>query len=145
MGDFLLVELESFLESALKSIPQLVALKFTDSNLIRFASIQAKFSDRINFFAGFDETLLPVRALGGRTAICATFSFKDSVAHYLALVEAFDRHDLKKAQEHQNAIADLCAKLRSEGNFFATLKRELNKEVKDEGMFFGTPRSPVFI
>lgn len=138
-------ELESFLESALHSIPQLCALKFTDSNLIRFASIQTKFGDRINFFAGFDETLLTVRALGGRTAICATFSFADSVAHYRALVEAFDGHDLKKAQHHQSAIADICAKLREGGNFFASLKRELNKAVAGEGLFFGTPRSPILI
>ena len=51
-----IVELETFVEAALQApISQFVAIKFTDNNLIRYGSVQVKFGDRINFFAGFDE------------------------------------------------------------------------------------------
>lgn len=139
-------ELEDFLKSALENVPQFVALKFTDNNLIRFGSVQTKFGDKINFFAGFDETLLTTRALGGKTTICASFSFREPVAHYLALVEALAGGNLAQAQEHQLAIAQFCAHLRRDGNFFATLKKDLNEAVAgEEGLHFGTPRSPIWI
>lgn len=93
--------------------------------------------------AGYDETLLPTMALGGQSAICACFSLKDVTAHYLAMVEAFEKHQLDEARRHQKAIAMKCEELRSGGNFYVAFKQALNKEGVQEGFKFGVPRAPV--
>ena len=69
----------------------------------------------------------------------------EAITRYNALVEAFNRQDFEAARREQEGLAQVCASLRKDGNFFATLKRELNKEAAGEGLFFGTPRSPIWV
>src|SRR6218665_1244851 len=68
------VELSDFLESCIKNVPQLAALKFTDGNMLRLNQIMSLFSSKINIMNGHEETILPSISVGCRAAICATSS-----------------------------------------------------------------------
>lgn len=138
-------ELDSFVDLALQKIPQFVAMKFSDNNLVRFGAVQEQFGKRIKVFPGFNEILLPTKAFGIKAVICATFSFEDCVSWYLSMGKSYESGDLEGAVKFQKAIADKCVQLRKSGSFITSIKSGLNIDLKKDGISLGQPRAPVYV
>jgi len=66
------------------------------------------------------------------------------VGWYVSLQAAMDRRDLEQARRDQRSIAEKTLKLRANG-YMVAIKAELNQLLANEGLYFGTPRPPVFI
>lgn len=123
----------------------MTAIKFTDTNIVRYGHILERFGEKLKIFAGFDETLLATTILGGEAAICASFSLAAPVAAYNVLVESLQTGEIGRARQAQLQIVHQIEQLKGNGNFFASLKAKLNEELVEAELFFGTPRAPVLI
>lgn len=128
----------------LKQIPQLAAMKFTDSNVVRFSVLQKKFKNVFKVFIGFDEVLLTaLTAVDCNAGICALFNLPEVVDSYKKIVKFVEVSDLESARREQNKIIDAVIKQKSSGNFFLSIKTTFNSLVKPLGLDFGVPRPPI--
>ena len=88
-----------FLEQASKRIPNLVGLKFTNSDLAAYLRVLQMDDGRFDVPWGIDEHLLGALATGAQGAVGSSYNFISPI--YLRLIEAFHKGDIAKAREEQ--------------------------------------------
>jgi len=89
----------AFLEQASKRIPNLVGLKFTNSDLAAYLRVLQIDDGRFDVPWGIDEHLLGALATGAQGAVGSSYNFAAPI--YLRLIEAFRAGDLTRAREEQ--------------------------------------------
>lgn len=128
----------------LKQIPQLTAMKYTDTNVTRFSILQKNFRSNFKIFCGFDECLLSsLVAVECNAAVCALFNLPNIVQSFHKIVADVERNDFQAARQEQYKIVDACLLHKNSGNFFLSIKTTFNSLVKPLGLNFGLPRPPI--
>lgn len=89
----------AFLEQASKRIPNLVGLKFTNSDLAAYLRVLQIDDGRFDVPWGIDEHLLGALATGAQGAVGSSYNFAAPI--YLRLIEAFRAGDMTRAREEQ--------------------------------------------
>lgn len=89
----------AFLEQASKRIPNLVGLKFTNSDLAAYLRVLQMDDGRFDVPWGIDEHLLGALATGAQGAVGSSYNFAAPI--YLRLIEAFRAGDMTRAREEQ--------------------------------------------
>jgi N-acetylneuraminate lyase len=89
----------AFLEQASKRIPNLVGLKFTNSDLAAYLRVLQMDDGRFDVPWGIDEHLLGALATGAQGAVGSSYNFAAPI--YLRLIEAFRAGDMARAREEQ--------------------------------------------
>lgn len=102
-----------FLPLARERIPNLRGIKFTDEDLMDFASALQFSAGRLEIFAGRDEMLLSFLELGARAAVGSTYNYLAPA--FETLLSAFKRGDLATAQSVQAFVRDLVAVISKHG------------------------------
>lgn len=139
-------DLKSFIAEALKNVPQFCAIKYTDVDIVNLGQIQRKFGNQIKIFTGYDEALLAAKSSFNINAgICATFSSAVCTKAYLEMLQNVDQGNIQQARKNQDEIAEVCGKLQASGNFFASLKEMLNRDLASKSINLGSARIPVLI
>jgi len=98
-----------FLDLAKDRIPNLVGLKFTNSDLMTYQHLLQLDGGRWDVPFGCDEALLAATALGAKGAVGSTYNFAAPIYH--RLLEAFHRNDLATAREEQYRSVRIVQKL----------------------------------
>eukprot|EP01121_Diplochlamys_sp_Union-15-3_P018128 TRINITY_DN6541_c0_g1_i1.p1 TRINITY_DN6541_c0_g1~~TRINITY_DN6541_c0_g1_i1.p1 ORF type:complete len:325 (+),score=55.75 TRINITY_DN6541_c0_g1_i1:32-976(+) len=104
-----------FLTVAAPVIPNLIGIKYSDSNLMDFGEcIDFRYQGRqYNMLFGSDEMLLGALALGAHGAVGSTYNIPFMMPYYHRLWEAYFKGDLKTARKQQKksrAVVDLYIK-----------------------------------
>lgn len=89
----------AFLEQASKRIPNLVGLKFTNSDLASYLRVLRLDDGRFDVPWGIDEHMLGALATGAQGAVGSSYNFIAPI--YLRLIEAFRAGDMTRAREEQ--------------------------------------------
>jgi len=89
----------AFLEQASKRIPNLVGLKFTNSDLAAYLRVLQMDDGRFDVPWGIDEHLLGALATGAQGAVGSSYNFAAPI--YLRLIKAFRAGDMARAREEQ--------------------------------------------
>jgi N-acetylneuraminate lyase len=92
------MDMIEFLEYAGPRIPNLAGIKYTSNTLHEYQACLNYQDGRYDILFGFDELLLPALAVGAKGAIGSTYTF--AAPMYLKTMEAFNRGDIKAAQQH---------------------------------------------
>jgi N-acetylneuraminate lyase len=92
------MDMIEFLEYAGPRIPNLAGIKYTSNTLHEYQACLNYQDGRYDILFGFDELLLPALAMGAKGAIGSTYTF--AAPMYLKTIEAFNRGDIKAAQQH---------------------------------------------
>lgn len=124
-----------FLETAAKSIPNLVGLKFTNSDLASYLRCLRLDDQRWDIPWGIDEHLLGAWATGARGAVGSSYNFAAPI--YQRLLKAFEAGDLVKAQNEQLQSVKLIELLASFGYMGAA-----KATMEHLGVPVGPPRLP---
>lgn len=124
-----------FLESAAKSIPNLVGLKFTNSDLASYLRCLKMNDGRWDLPWGIDEHLLGAWATGAQGAVGSSYNFAAPI--YQRLIRAFQAGDLATAQNEQLASVRLIELLASYGYMGAA-----KATMEFLGVPVGSPRLP---
>ncbi len=125
-----------YLVEGSQAIPNLVGLKFTNSDLIAYQRCRELQEGRFDILFGIDEILLAAKALGSDGAVGSTYNFAASIYH--RLLSAFDRNDLASARREQNRSVHLVQTLAQNG-YMASAKFFM----KLRGVDVGPPRLPL--
>jgi N-acetylneuraminate lyase len=88
-------DMVKFAVRAVERIPTFAGLKFTDENLMEFASCVELGGSRLNMLYGRDEILLAGLASGAHGAIGSTYNYSAPV--YNRVIAAFERGDMPAA------------------------------------------------
>jgi N-acetylneuraminate lyase len=129
------LSMPDFLEQALPRIPNFAGMKFTNPDLMAFQRCLAIGKDRLAFFWGFDELLLPAWACGARNAVGSTYNF--AAAIYLRMLRALEQNDWESARQLQQRSQTL-VQLLSQFGFMASAKATM----EFLGVEVGPPRLP---
>ncbi|MFM8571196.1 MAG: dihydrodipicolinate synthase family protein [Pirellula sp.] len=103
----------AFLENASKSIPNLVGLKFTNSDLASYLRCLELDDRRWDLPWGIDEHLLGALATGARGAVGSSYNFAAPI--YNKLITAFEAGDFPQARREQLRSVRLIELLASYG------------------------------
>ncbi len=101
------VPMTEFLPLACDRIPTFRGIKFTDEDLMDFASALQLANGTCDVLAGRDEILLAYLALGARGAVGSTYNFLAPV--YLEMMDSFGRGDIAAAQRAQAFAREVIA------------------------------------
>jgi N-acetylneuraminate lyase len=118
-------------------IPNFHGIKYTFETLMDFELCRRYQKGKYNMLYGRDEMYLAALAMGGRGAVGSTYNAFAPLYHRMAA--AFDRHDIKEAQQLQNQSHDLIQAMLRTGSFFAALKHLMKKL----GIDCGGVRAPL--
>ena len=99
------LDMVEFLRVAAERIPNLAGLKYTESRLDEFQRCIQFDAERYDVVWGVDEMLLGALATGAKAAIGSTYNIFAPL--YLAMMEAFGRHDLEEAQRLQSLSIEI--------------------------------------
>jgi N-acetylneuraminate lyase len=124
-----------FLESASKSIPNLVGLKFTNSDLASYLRCLQLQDGRWDLPWGIDEHLLGALATGAQGAVGSSYNFAAGIYH--RVIQAFEAGDLAQAQAQQLRSVQLIELLASYGYMGAA-----KATMEYLGIPVGPPRLP---
>ncbi len=130
------LSMRDYLVEGSQAIPNLVGLKFTNSDLIAYQRCRELQEGRFDILFGIDEILLAAKALGSDGAVGSTYNFAASIYH--RLLSAFDRNDLVSARREQNRSVQLVQTLAQNG-YMASAKFFM----KLRGVDVGPPRLPL--
>jgi N-acetylneuraminate lyase len=124
-----------FLAQASRSIPNLVGLKFTNSDLAAYLQCLQLDNTQWDLPWGIDEHLLGALATGAKGAVGSTYNFAARIYH--RLIAAFEQSDLQRARLEQLASVQLIECLASYG-YMAAAKSTMEYL----GVPVGPPRLP---
>jgi N-acetylneuraminate lyase len=124
-----------FLAQASQSIPNLVGLKFTNSDLAAYLQCLQLDNTQWDLPWGIDEHLLGALATGAKGAVGSTYNFAAQIYH--RLIAAFEQSDLQRARLEQLASVQLIECLASYG-YMAAAKSTMEYL----GVPVGPPRLP---
>jgi N-acetylneuraminate lyase len=124
-----------FLAQASRSIPNLVGLKFTNSDLAAYLQCLQLDNTQWDLPWGIDEHLLGALATGAKGAVGSTYNFAAQIYH--RLIAAFEQSDLQRARLEQLASVQLIECLASYG-YMAAAKSTMEYL----GVPVGPPRLP---
>ena len=124
-----------FLESASKSIPNLVGLKFTNSDLASYLRCLQLQDGRWDLPWGIDEHLLGALATGAQGAVGSSYNFAAGIYH--RVIQAFEAGDLAQARAQQLRSVQLIELLASYGYMGAA-----KATMEYLGIPVGPPRLP---
>jgi N-acetylneuraminate lyase len=124
-----------FLEMASKTIPNLVGLKFTNSDLASYLRCLMLQEGRWDIPWGIDEHLLGALATGAQGAVGSSYNFAAPIYH--RLIQAFDSGDMKLARDEQLSSVRLIELLASFGYMGAA-----KATMEHLGVPVGPPRLP---
>lgn len=116
--------IDRFLIAASPRIPNLIGVKFTNSDLVTYRRSLDVAGGRFDLPWGTDEALLGGLATGARGGVGSTYNFATTL--YIKLKDAFDRGDLAEARRLQSlsiAIVDAIAATGYMGTAKALLTR----------------------
>lgn len=129
------LSMTSFMEKATDAIPNLVGLKFTNSDLMMYQELLNHPRGNWDIPFGCDEALLAALTLGAKGAVGSTYNFAAPIYHRLHA--AFHKGDLETARKEQYRSVLLVRKL------FSVSYVASAKEVMDMvGVPVGPPRLP---
>ncbi len=106
------LDMVEFLRAGVDRIPNLAGLKYTEPRLDEFQRCVEFEEERFDVVWGVDEMLLGALATGAKAAIGSTYNIFTPL--YLAMIEAFERHDFDEAQRLQSLSIDM---IRTIGQF----------------------------
>lgn len=124
-----------FLAQASRSIPNLVGLKFTNSDLAAYLQCLQLDNARWDLPWGIDEHLLGALATGAKGAVGSTYNFAAQIYH--RLIAAFEQSDLQRARLEQLSSVQLIECLANYG-YMAAAKSTMEYL----GVPVGPPRLP---
>lgn len=124
-----------FLEQASNSIPNLVGLKFTNSDLAAYLQCLQLDNAQWDLPWGIDEHLLGALATGAKGAVGSTYNFAARIYH--RLIAAFEQSNLQQARIEQLTSVQLIECLASYG-YMAAAKSTMEYL----GIPVGPPRLP---
>lgn len=127
--------MSAYMERATEQIPNLVGLKFTNSDLISFQRVVQQYPAHDILF-GIDECLLPALSLGCQGAVGSTYNFAAPL--YQKLIAAFRSGDLETARQLQYRSVQLVDLLCSCGGYMPAAKAVMEYL----GVPVGSPRQP---
>jgi len=125
-----------FLKRAPEKIPNLVGIKFTNSDLMSYQLCLRACNWKFDIPYGTDEWLLAALALGGEGAVGSSYNFAAPLYH--RLINAFFAEDLEKAQTEQFHSVELIKLLSSYG--YLSASKALMGML---GIKVGNPRLPI--
>lgn len=129
------LSMTSFMEKASDAIPNLVGLKFTNSDLMMYQELLHHPRGPWDIPFGCDEALLAALSFGAKGAVGSTYNFAAPIYHRLHA--AYQRGDLEAARLEQYRSVLLVRKL------FSVSYVASAKEVMDMvGVPIGPPRLP---
>ena len=117
-------------------IPNFAGIKYTHEDFMDFLTCMNYKNGRYDMLWGRDENMLSALALGTKGAVGSTFNYAPSL--YYDMIDAFNKHDLKKANSLQQKSIDMIRLLGKYGGI-ATGKAFM----KLVGMDCGEFRLPV--
>ena len=106
-----------FLNAASPRIPNLAGVKYTYENLMDYRQCVALENGRFNALFGRDEIMLAALAMGAEGFVGSTYNFIAPVYH--DVIAAFQKGDLKAAQQHQTLAIEVIAALSRHGGMAA--------------------------
>ncbi len=118
------------------NIPNFAGIKYTHEDFMDFLTCMNYKNGRYDMLWGRDENMLAALALGTKGAVGSTFNYAPSL--YYDMIDAFNNHDLKKANSLQQKSIDMIRLLGKYGGI-ATGKAFM----KLVGMDCGEFRLPV--
>ena len=124
-----------FLALASKTIPNLVGLKFTNSDLAAYLQCLQLDNHQWDLPWGIDEHLLGALATGAQGAVGSTYNFAAPIYH--RIIEAFHQGDFQRARQEQLKSIQLIECLASYG-YMAAAKATMEYL----GIPVGPPRLP---
>lgn len=124
-----------FLSLASKTIPNLVGLKFTNSDLAAYLQCLQLDNQKWDLPWGIDEHLLGALATGAQGAVGSTYNFAAPIYH--RIIEAFQQGDFQRARQEQLKSIQLIECLASFG-YMAAAKATMEYL----GIPVGPPRLP---
>lgn len=124
-----------FLALASKTIPNLVGLKFTNSDLAAYLQCLQLDNQQWDLPWGIDEHLLGALATGAQGAVGSTYNFAAPIYH--RIIEAFHQGDFQRARQEQLKSIQLIECLASYG-YMAAAKATMEYL----GIPVGPPRLP---
>jgi N-acetylneuraminate lyase len=86
-------------------IPNFAGVKYTHEDFMDFLSCLHFQNGKYDMLWGRDENMLPALSLGAKGAVGSTFNYAAPL--YYNLIEAFNKNDLKKAQQLQQQSIDM--------------------------------------
>lgn len=99
------MDMIEFLDYAGPRIPNLAGIKYTSNTLHEYQACLNYQDGRYDILYGFDELLLPAMSIGAKGAIGSTYTFAAPL--YLKTMEAFNRGDIKAAQQHHGYMVNV--------------------------------------
>ncbi len=106
-----------FLKAASPRIPNRAGVKYTYENLMDYRQCVALENGRFNALFGRDEIMLAALAMGAEGFVGSTYNFIAPVYH--DVIAAFQKGDLKAAQQHQTLAIEVIAALSRHGGMAA--------------------------
>ena len=86
-------------------IPNFAGVKYTHEDFMDFLSCLHFQNGKYDMLWGRDENMLPALSLGAKGAVGSTFNYAAPL--YYNLIDAFNKNDLKKAQQLQQQSIDI--------------------------------------
>ena len=86
-------------------IPNFAGVKYTHEDFMDFLSCLHFQNGKYDMLWGRDENMLPALSLGAKGAVGSTFNYAAPL--YYNLIDAFNKNDLKKAQQLQQQSIDM--------------------------------------
>ncbi len=125
-----------FLKRAPEKIPNLVGIKFTNSDLMSYQLCLRACNWKFDIPYGTDEWLLAALSLGGKGGVGSSYNFAAPLYH--RLINSFLAGDLEKAQTEQFRSVELIKLLSSYG--YLTASKAVMGML---GINVGAPRLPI--
>ena len=116
-------------------VPSFAGVKFSSLELDDLSRCVRHGDGRYNILFGSDEMLLAGLAMGAAGAVGSTYNFMGP--EFSALLDAFERGDMRAAQAHQGVATDLIHKILRHGGLDA-----LKAAMAIRGVDCGPPRLP---
>lgn len=105
-GNFVMIDLLKEIDG---KIPNFAGIKYTHEDFMDFLSCTHFENGKYDMLWGRDENMLPALAIGAKGAVGSTFNYAAPL--YYKMIDAFDQHDLKKAQQLQQTSIDMISLL----------------------------------
>jgi len=130
------IDMVEFLEKGREQIPNLVGIKFSDTNVFDYQACLSCCAGRFDILWGRDEMLLSALVVGANGAVGSTYNVVAPL--YLHLIESFERGDLEEARRCQHLSLQLVRIL----SRYAPLHTSLKEIMKLVGLDCGGVRLP---